>query len=206
MTLSEDIRAREDKSKKHGKKWQTRNGGTKGCARRLGKMEETKGQMPAWWITRQEKFERIKLISEPESFDCTCCSLSGLFLSWRASSIHFPSASYEVDNSDSSPRGHPTSSCRYFIFTVLFNDHGPRPIADGNTSVEFMYRARKIAGVSRVPEIREQPRVSSNFVPDVSIHTSNSRLYAGNLEFIDEMIKIVSLRLWLFSFFYSFLL
>lgn len=61
----------------------------------------------------------------------------------RVPSIHFPSARYEVDNSDSS--GPPL---RRALPGTLFSpppldDRRPRPVADGNASEEFMYRGIK---------------------------------------------------------------
>lgn len=98
--------------------------------------------MPPWWITRQERFERIKLISEPESFDCDFLlrRLPPLLLLSRPAVpvpfILLPHP-YEVDNFDSPRCPSRVATRRYFISTVvLFNDHrAPRPIADRDTSV-----------------------------------------------------------------------
>ena len=112
------------------------------------------------------------MISEPESFDCTSRWLSGPSLSiappggegedtgWLVPFILLAAVVRGSITLILLSGQAPPSSCRYFIFTVLFNDHGPRPIADGNTSAGFMYRARKIASPASLSRRYEVNRVS----------------------------------------------
>lgn len=92
-------------------------------------MDNPTGEVRAYKIDQRTRIIRLYLLLPSPSI-----------ATGRASPIHSPFASYEVDNSDS-PRSPPTPRLarRCFISTVPFNDHGgPRPIADRNaTFVEF---------------------------------------------------------------------
>lgn len=65
--------------------------------------------------------------------------------------IHFPSASYDVDNSDSPGSRRPPPPRRCFIFTVPTNGRGPRPIADGNALEEIHVACKKNYDSSAFP-------------------------------------------------------
>lgn len=117
------------------------------------KNRRNEGSNATWWIVHRRRSKRMKLISQPESFDSTSYPPSplplmlsnppvalfpSLFpslvrsrLGSRSSipcffrSIHFPSASYDVDNSDSP--GSPTATAVFYFHDP---DQWPRSTAD----------------------------------------------------------------------------
>jgi len=128
--------------------------GIRGCAGWPAggrKNRRNEGSNATWWIARRRRSKRMKLISQPESFDSTfypsfpfplmlfnpppplsffplpvrTCrnSRSSILCFFRT--IHFPSASYDVDNSDSP--GSPTSVSVFYFHDL---DQWSRSTAD----------------------------------------------------------------------------